>query len=72
LHGHRSTRANHGDYCDRLARAGISALALDLRGHGDSEGVTDAGMPGDVTVALDALHERGAGALGVRGSSLGG
>lgn len=72
LHGHRSTRANHGDFCTRLAAAGISALALDLRGHGDSEGVTDAGMPGDVVAALDALHDRGAGPLGIRGSSLGG
>ncbi len=72
LHGRASTRVNHGDYCARLAAAGISALALDLRGHGDSDGRVDAGMPGDVTAALDHLTQLGAGHLGVRGSSLGG
>ena len=50
----------------------MSALALDLRGHGASGGVNGAGMIDDVLAALDALAERGAGPLGVRGSSLGG
>lgn len=72
VHGRGSTRVNHGDYCRRLADAGISALAIDLRGHGDSEGAVGAGMQHDVPAALDELVRRGAGALGVRGSSLGG
>ena len=37
----------------------MSALALDLRGHGASGGVNGAGMIDDVLAALDALAERG-------------
>ncbi len=72
LHGFGSARANHSDYARRLAAAGLSALTLDLRGHGESEGAMDAGMVDDVVVALDWLADRGAGPLGIRGSSLGG
>ena len=72
LHGFGSCRANHGGYAARLAAAGINTLALDLRGHGDSGGTPDAGMVDDVIAALDWLAAEGAGALGVRGSSLGG
>ena len=72
LHGYGSGRANHGDYAARLAAVGINALALDLRGHGDSGGTTDAGMVDDVIAALDWLAAQGACALGIRGSSLGG
>jgi pimeloyl-ACP methyl ester carboxylesterase len=72
LHGLGSGRANHGDYAARLAAAGINALAIDLRGHGESGGTMDVGMVDDVLTALDWLAAEGAGALGVRGSSLGG
>lgn len=72
LHGYGSARANHAGYAARLAAAGVSALALDLRGHGDSGGMMDAGMLDDVIAALDWLSESGAGPLGIRGSSLGG
>ena len=50
----------------------MAALALDLRGHGDSEGALDAGAMDDVLAGLDALAERGHAPLGVRGSSMGG
>ena len=72
VHGLGSGRVDHRDYAVRLAAAGINALALDLRGHGDSGGTTDAGMVDDVIAALDWLVGEGAGPLGVRGSSLGG
>jgi pimeloyl-ACP methyl ester carboxylesterase len=72
LHGFGSERANHRDFAARLARFGINALALDLRGHGESDGTTDAGMVDDVVAALDWLTSEGASVLGIRGSSLGG
>ncbi len=72
LHGIGSGRANHRDYCARLAEAGLTALALDLRGHGESGGTTDSGMVDDVVAALAWLSDEGAGPLGIRGTSLGG
>ena len=72
LHGYGSSRANHADYAALLADAGINALALDVRGHGESEGAMDGGMLDDVLSALDWLRERGATRLGLRGSSMGG
>ncbi len=55
-----------------LARAGVAALALDLRGHGASGGELDAGVADDLRAGLDALAAAGHGALGLRGSSMGG
>ena len=72
LHGFGSERANHADYAARLAEAGVNAMALDLRGHGQSGGAMDIGMVDDVVTALEWFAARGCGALGVRGSSLGG
>lgn len=72
IHGHGSTRVNHADFCERVAAAGMNALAIDLRGHGESDGRMDAGVLDDVRAGLDLLVERGATRLGVRGSSLGG
>lgn len=72
LHGAGSSKENHLDFAGRVADAGMWALVPDLRGHGDTGGVMDAGMPGDVLACLDELHVRGAGALGLRGSSMGG
>ena len=72
LHGFGSSRANHADFAERVAAAGMNALALDLRGHGESGGACDAGMVDDVAAALDWLEASGAGPLGIRGSSLGG
>ena len=57
---------------EALARAGIGALALDLRGHGDSAGTLDGDVVRDVLAGLDTLTALGHEPLGVRGSSMGG
>ncbi|MGD9696806.1 MAG: alpha/beta hydrolase [Thermoleophilia bacterium] len=67
-----SRRANHADFARAVAAAGMAALTLDLRGHGDSGGELDGGAAHDVAAALDALAARGHGPLGLRGSSMGG
>jgi pimeloyl-ACP methyl ester carboxylesterase len=72
VHGAGSRKENHGDFAGACARAGMAALALDLRGHGASGGAADRGMLDDVMAALDRLAAEGAGPLGLRGSSLGG
>jgi uncharacterized protein len=72
VHGAGSRKENRADFALACRRAGMSALALDLRGHGGSDGEPGAGMVDDALSALDALAARGAGPLGVRGSSLGG
>jgi alpha-beta hydrolase superfamily lysophospholipase len=70
VHGAGSRKENHADFAEACARAGMAALALDLRGHGASGGEADRGML-DVVAALDRLAAEGAGPLGLRGSSLG-
>jgi alpha-beta hydrolase superfamily lysophospholipase len=72
VHGLDSRKENHADFGDRVAAAGIAALALDLRGHGASGGAPDAGLIDDVLAGLGQLAQRGHRPLGVRGSSLGG
>jgi len=72
LHGAGSRKENHLDFAERLADVGMWALVPDLRGHGNTGGQMDAGMPGDVLACLDDLRARGAGPLGLRGSSMGG
>lgn len=67
-----SRKENHADMGTALAAAGIAALALDLRGHGESDGTLDAGALDDVVSGLDLLASRGHGPLGLRGSSMGG
>ena len=67
-----SSRGNHADMAETLQASGIAALALDLRGHGDSDGRLDSGAPDDVVAGLTALAERGHAPLGIRGSSMGG
>ncbi len=67
-----SRKENHADMGDALAAAGMAAVAIDLRGHGDSGGTLDGGALDDVVAALDLLAARGHGPLGLRGSSMGG
>jgi alpha/beta superfamily hydrolase len=67
-----SRKDNHIDMGAALARAGMAALALDVRGHGESAGALDGGCLDDVRAALDLLASRGHAALGLRGSSMGG
>jgi len=72
LHGYGSRKDNHVDFAARLQGLGMWVLIPDLRGHGGTPGPMDEGMIGDVLAALDDLTYRGAGALGIRGSSMGG
>ncbi len=72
LHGYGSRKDNHVDFAERLQAMGMWVLVPDLRGHGGTKGPMDEGMIGDVLAALDDLTFRGAGVLGVRGSSMGG
>ncbi len=72
LHGYGSRKENHLDFAERIAGAGMWAVVPDLRGHGETGGDMDEGMIGDVLACLDHLQARGAGALGLRGSSMGG
>lgn len=72
LHGYGSRKENHADFAGRLAARGLWAMVPDLRGFGATPGPCDAGTPGDVLGALDALAGLGAGPLGLRGSSMGG
>jgi pimeloyl-ACP methyl ester carboxylesterase len=72
VHGLNSRKENHADFAARAAGAGMAALALDLRGHGASDGDLDGGVLDDVAAGLDELAARGHAPLGVRGSSLGG
>ncbi len=67
-----SRKDNHADMGRALSAAGMAALALDLRGHGDSGGALDGGCVDDVATALDTLAARGHTRLGLRGSSMGG
>src|SRR5262245_20078045 len=65
-----------GPLAERLQDAGVTALAIDLRGHGHSAG-NGAELPlmvGDVQAAISWLSQRPGvrvGALGVVGASLG-
>ncbi|MBM3664483.1 MAG: abhydrolase domain-containing 18 [Actinobacteria bacterium] len=72
LHGFGSRKENHLDFAGRVADAGMWAVVPDLRGHGETGGPMDEGMIGDVLACLDHLESRGAGPLGLRGSSMGG
>jgi len=59
-HGMASDHRSMRPCAQRLACQGIAALALDLRGHGKSEGTLDGGIGQDVAAAYDVLrnHEK--------------
>lgn len=74
---HRSRRDWDG-VASRLASEGIGALAIDLRGHGDSGGVAgDAGPPDYSVMVLDLaaarrfVTTRVQGRIGIAGASMG-
>jgi alpha-beta hydrolase superfamily lysophospholipase len=69
LHGAGSCKESHFDFCRTLRGAGVSSIAFDIRGHGDSEGPLD-GRGIDDVLAIADLLPRGPRAL--RGSSMGG
>jgi len=69
LHGADSQKESHHDFARLLRDSGFAAVALDLRGHGDSPGPLDGRMLADVATVARLLPP---GPLALRGSSLGG
>jgi len=72
-HGAGSRKENHAPMGEQAAERGLAALTFDFRGHGESEGVMDAGGRHDVLAAgATLMRESGAPWLAGRGSSMGG
>lgn len=81
LHMMPSTRTSWGVFAERLAKAGFSAVAIDLRGHGESVGgpdgyrsFTDAehqASINDVTAGVNFLRARGVEEIVCIGASIG-
>ena len=74
-HGAGSRRTRHQVFCAEACRAGFAVLALDFRGHGDSEGLADGPMEQDVLDAVRTLRqmpEVDPQVICYRGSSMGG
>ncbi len=75
LHGAGSAKESHHDFARQLVGAGLGAIALDLRGHGASEGALDGRVLDDIVAMGTLLRERlgdPAAPLALRGSSMGG
>ena len=79
VHGSNWDASGWATLAPQFAKRGVPALALDLRGHGRSTGVTPAYVRGqpwsavtDVAAAKAALRRRGADEIALVGSSLGG
>jgi pimeloyl-ACP methyl ester carboxylesterase len=72
-HGAGSRKENHVVMGAQAADSGLAALVFDFRGHGQSEGIMDAGGQRDVAAAGETLVSKsGAPWLAGRGSSMGG
>jgi len=74
-HGAGSCAANHEDFCLEACRRGFAVLAIDFRGHGESEGAADGPLELDILAAVRFLREHPAvdpGLICYRGSSMGG
>jgi uncharacterized protein len=72
LHGAGSAKESHFDFARVCAAYGFSALSYDARGHGRSNGAFGPGAIDDAVALLGLLRERGAPAVALRGSSMGG
>jgi uncharacterized protein len=72
LHGAGSAKESHFDYARVCSAYGLSALSYDARGHGRSDGAFGPAAIDDAVAMLDLLRERGAPAVALRGSSMGG
>lgn len=72
LHGAGSAKESHFDFARVCVAYGFSALAYDARGHGRSNGSWSPSAIDDAVALLDLLRERGAPAVALRGSSMGG
>jgi dipeptidyl aminopeptidase/acylaminoacyl peptidase len=74
-HGAGSRAARHEQFCLEACRQGFAVLALDFRGHGDSQGQGDGPLEQDIMAATRFLREHPAvdpDHVCYRGSSLGG
>ena len=69
LHGAGSSKENHFDFARLLQAAGVTAIAFDQRGHGESEGRLGASVLDDVATIAGLLPP---GPVALRGSSMGG
>lgn len=77
VHGGRFEKSSWEPQASVLVKAGFRALAIDLRGYGESKegpqsGRSDYGSPLDVLAAVHYLHEHGAKTAAVVGASMGG
>jgi alpha-beta hydrolase superfamily lysophospholipase len=75
LHGAGSCKESHHDFARAARAAGLGAIAIDLRGHGESAGALDDRVLDDVAAMATYLRASlgSAGApIALRGSSLGG
>ena len=75
LHGAGSCKESHHDYARSLIASGLAAIAVDQRGHGESEGAMDGRALEDVAAVALQLREACAQPelpLAIRGSSMGG
>lgn len=72
VHGAGSAKERHAPFAELARAAGLSVIALDLRGHGASAGAPGPGFVDDVLAAVDHLRGLGITRIGIRGSSLGG
>ena len=73
-HGFGSCKENYAAFGERAVAAGMAALIMDLRGHGESGGQLDGNVFNDVAAALQFLLSRGEinpTRIAIRGSSLG-
>jgi pimeloyl-ACP methyl ester carboxylesterase len=69
LHGAGSSKESHYDFARAARFMGLSAVAFDQRGHGESEGDLDDRGAADVATMAGLL---GPGPVALRGSSMGG
>ena len=58
VHGADSTKESHFDFARACRAAGLAAVALDLRGHGDSPGPLDGRLVDDVASVAELLPGR--------------
>ena len=73
-HGMASDHRSMRPCAQQLARKGIATLALDLRGHGGSDGTLDGGIGQDVVAAYNTLRNRAevdSDCIGLVGHSMG-